>query len=152
MNAILLLTLLAVTLPAQTDKVDRERLAAAIAKAESADRNHPEGNDGAVGMGGERGRYQIKRATWESITTEAFDYAHNPEHAKAITLRHLKWLERQLWRAHRNSTPSETVRLIALAWKAGIHGALDNYATAAQLDYAQRVTNLYLDETATHPN
>lgn len=111
-------------------------LAEAIADVESAD------HDLKVGENGERGRWQFQEQLWCQITPALFLAAHDPETARRVAVRHLEWLRKKLdpFAAH---AVQPAVFLLALAWKAGPHAVLNNFASKAQREYAQKVAAEY---------
>ena len=121
--------------------VDYKKLLAAIAQVESADATHPEGNDAAVGSHGERGRYQIGRHLWESISTKPFTFAHDQQCAFLVAKRHLEWAERKIRRAGTLKAPMAF--LLALEWHSGMHAVFQSTLNHEQMSFATRVLNLY---------
>ena len=106
--------------------IDTDRLLHAIASVESGL------NDNAVGRRGERGRYQIRPATWRSFSREPFSYAHYPGPARQCALAYLRCLARTL--LDHNRIPN--VYDLAILWNTGT-------LLTRSSDYATRVTALY---------
>ena len=119
-------------------RIDMDALLLAIARAETSNKEHPDGDDHRIGRAGERSRYQITRGVWEQVTTVPFTYAIFPDAAAHVARRHLEWLERKL-----HALPGAPAFVIALAWNAGPHAVLANYANQQQRDYAARVEAIY---------
>lgn len=109
--------------------IDLSALLEAISAVESGHDNN------AVGRRGERGRYQIRAATWSSYGRGRFEIgAHDPVAATECATRYLRSLARLLL-DHKHPV---NVTELATLWNTGTlltgHNA-----------YAERVTNLYYD-------
>lgn len=87
-------------------------------------------NPRAVGLAGERGRFQMSPAV----------VATSGGYSQREALRHARWLERQLMAAGADLL----VFNLALAWNAGATGALTGQAPESSYDYARRVEQTYL--------
>ncbi len=99
-----------------------------------------EGDDPtSVGAAGERSRYKMLRVVWRRYTDAPFVQASSRDErlARTVARIHLAYLAEALQR--RGTTP--TVRLLALAWTAGLDGM--RHASPAKLDYAVRAAALY---------
>ena len=116
--------------------VDLDALLEAISAVESR------GRDDAVGANGERGRYQMKRETWQELTHESFDKAYDPVYATPVARQRMFRLKWELAERHVAVTP-ET---LALMWKCGANAAiLAKWTDRRDRNYAIRVANLYKD-------
>lgn len=117
-------------------RIDHVRLLAAIAEVERVRGSHRRGPKG------ERGKYQFTRKTWESLTSIPFHEAEDDHVSNEVANFYLNKLRYQMIERHIN--PS--VYLMALAWHAGINGAvLKTFQPTEAKSYAVRVENLYLD-------
>lgn len=98
--------------------VDTPAMLHAIAQVETGGRN-------VRGRAGEHSPYQLTPAVWHRYRGTA----------KQRAAAHLHYLASKL--------PNPTTQRLALAWNGGL-GSVDR-PSAAQRDYANRVTNLYYD-------
>ena len=110
-------------------QVDLVRERSCIAACESG------GRALLIGKHGERGLYQFKASTWRDTTDLPFHDAFDRAKASAAALKRLQWLSEQL----EARGYLVTAYSLALAWKIG----LDGQSTTVDLNYAQRVENLY---------
>lgn len=107
----------------------------AIADCES------ESNDLAIGRRGERGRYQIRYATWEMYSHQPHKvFAHVEPVARVVAIKYLTHLGFIL--LDHNIHP--TAQNLAQMWNAGtLIGGFNNFS--------ERVNNLYLDALSPKP-
>lgn len=125
--------LLVIALTTATVDLDREKCAIAI--VETADKEHPLGNDAVVGPRGELGRYQIKRITWRQHSDLPFEWAIVEAEENYVAEEHLKWLGEHL--------EFVTPYTLALAWKAGLKRVRSETYTLDAIRYARRVNAIY---------
>jgi hypothetical protein len=116
--------------------IDRAKFLAAISMVESG------GNPAKRGKAGERGMYQFTSIAWRQHTKQKFTRAHEKEFSTKIAELHFDWLAKNI-EAKGSIANSFT---IAVCWNAGLtRGMADPWESS--IDYAQRVTNLYVDST-----
>lgn len=115
-------------------RVDRRIFLRSIGEVESG------GRDRALGVAGERGRYQLTREVWAQHTRADFKLAHRPGFAYAVAEKHFDWLLSGLLAADR---PGD-VRHMAAAWNAGLSAVVNSRVPEVSWDYAQRVENVYI--------
>lgn len=130
----ILILMVALTVNAAAAGIDMGRVADQLAQVETA------GRDGAIGRGGERGRYQLSLPVWlQHRGSQPFELAHDAAISRQVTIEHLAWLVTRLELA---GAPV-TVFNLALAWNAGSAAVARGRTLSRQRDYAQRVANLY---------
>lgn len=119
-----------------SSSLDLSRLLACIAEVETGN------NDDLVGPNEERSKYQITRSVWYQHMSKTDHYFYHCRGilARTCAIRHILWLLDNL-------SGYKSVFCIALAWKSGLSAFKDGLESAADCDYAQRVSNLYFDST-----
>jgi hypothetical protein len=90
------------------------------------------------GTYGELGAYQFRPDTWKMHSRRPFREALDRSRSDEVAVMHYEWIKAAL---ERNGVEVTTYN-IALAWNAGIKGALSGRAPRASHDYALRVNNL----------
>jgi hypothetical protein len=108
--------------------IDEDRMLEAIALVETA------GNDSAIGVAGERSRYQIAEITWRQHKPNVLHSWCRGELADAVALRHLRWIRRNLPADERND-----VTVVAACWNLGLTGYRQHGVNA----YGRRVAAVY---------
>jgi hypothetical protein len=111
--------------------LDTSALLRAISEVES------NGNDSAVGLRGERSKFQIMESTWYDYSNLNFRTNCRGLVALLVAEKHLEFLKRSL-----GSNPY----WLAIGWNSGVNSARyfqDASHTSLSHKYAQRVVNLY---------
>lgn len=104
------------------------------------------GRDGAIGLCGARGRYQLSMATWYRFAPAgwAHEGAHNPAMAEVVALRNVASIKKAI-----GITPQDTEKQVIFAmaagWVVGTSASPDRVGSPRVTDYCQRVWNLYLE-------
>ena len=132
-RGLLAAVVLGLTPTLDAEQVDFDRFLHAIAQVETG------GNQHSIGRHGERGLYQIGAVTWRQHSRLPFYRAHDPEAARQVALKHLRWLHDGLLRNRIQPTPE----LLAMAWNCGLSATINRRIPKRTYDYAGRVTNLY---------
>ena len=115
--------------------VDLDALLEAISAVESR------GRDDAAGANGERGRYQMKRETWQECTSLPWDYVKDPYWSHEVARFYLVKIRTQLIRAG----VDPTVLALATAFRVGVDGCLlRKWQPRSILNYSHRVYALYV--------
>lgn len=115
--------------------VNADAFLLAVALVETADAQHPHGNDNALGLRGERTRWAILPATWNRFCEYTPSKASAPQRhrvAESVLKENRAVLDRRGFPL--------TVHNLALAWKCGPH--FEHTSRDAQL-YAARVEAIY---------
>lgn len=120
--------------------LDLTRLLRCIAEVETGNRPNVRGPNGEVG------RHQLNRLVWKQHTKIPFaSWSGDEDFTDAIAWRHIRWLERNL-KPH-----FDMPYTLAYCWRGGLaswnRARRTGHQNRLYSDYAQRVSNLFHDES-----
>lgn len=126
-------------LPLGADAVDEDRLLRCIAQLETGTTQISKPVR-KVGRAGERSAWQITPAVWQEYTAAPFARAStDAKLGRVVAAAHLRRLHVDL----RRRTGYVNTFTLALAWNAGLSGAINGRVPPGARDYAARAVALY---------
>ena len=105
-------------------------------------------NDNAIGLKGERSRYQLSRAVWRQHYGRKTDNRKNPKQATQLAILHITWLQNQYIKS--NERKPSAAQLYAM-WQLGFEGFKRHHMLISSCsnrvqERCERFANIYTEE------